>query len=302
MTSRTRPQDWLQLGAAALCALLGARTTGAIEATDDASPALQVAQPTSHWPMLLGAQYTFVIQNQSALTSPYQGPLSLHPDGDTQPTHTIGIYLGWAPLDWAQLYLDTEKFMGAGVSGATGLGGLTNGDVVREGASGLKKEFYIARSYLRLMLPLGASVTAVEHGQDQIPGTEAATRLELKIGRFAVNDDFDKNRYAGSTRTQFMDWSLWQNTAWDYAANTRGYTDGVMLGYVSPAWSLKYGVYRMPVHANGQTLESQPGRGAGREPGADAIAVGKRHHRSGCSGIRTPPTWATIARRWPLRL
>ena len=40
--------------------------------------------------MLLGAQYTFVIQNQSALTSPYQGPLSLHPDGDTQPTHTIG--------------------------------------------------------------------------------------------------------------------------------------------------------------------------------------------------------------------
>ena len=46
-----------------------------------------------------------------------------------------------------------------------------------------------------------------------------------------------------------MDWSLWQNTAWDYAANTRGYTDGVMVGYVSPAWSLKYGVYRMPVQA-----------------------------------------------------
>ena len=206
--------------------------------------------------MLLGAQYTFVIQNQSALTSPYQGPLSLHPDGDTQATHTLGIYLGWAPLDWAQLYLDTEKFMGAGVSGATGLGGLTNGDVVREGASGLKKEFYIARSYLRLMWPLGSSVTAVERTQDQIPGTEAATRLELKIGRVAVNDDFDKNRYAGSTRTQFMDWSLWQNTAWDYAANTRGYTDGLMVGYLSPAWSLKYGVYRMPVHANGQTLDT----------------------------------------------
>jgi carbohydrate-selective porin OprB len=53
-----------------------------------------------------------------------------------------------------------------------------------------------------------------------------------------------------------MNWSLWENTAWDYAANTRGYTDGFVFGYISPDWSLKYGVYRMPVLANGQTLES----------------------------------------------
>ena len=144
--------------------------------------------------------------------------------------------------------------MGAGVSGATGLGGLTNGDVVREGADNLKKTFYIARLYARFMVPLGPQLTRVERAQDQLPGTEAATRLEFKVGRLAVNDDFDKNRYAGSTRTEFMNWSLWDNTAWDYAANTRGYTDGIVVGYVSPNWSLKYGVYRMPEYANGQTL------------------------------------------------
>src|SRR5450755_2594610 len=91
----------------------------------------------SHWPRLLGEQYTFVLQNQSTLHSPYAGPLSLDPKGDTQPTHTIGFYLGWALTVLAQLYVATEKFMGAGVSSATGLGGLTNGDVVREGASTL---------------------------------------------------------------------------------------------------------------------------------------------------------------------
>ncbi len=144
--------------------------------------------------------------------------------------------------------------MGAGVSETTGLGGLTNGDVVRQGASGLKKTFYIARLFARFMVPLGPGVTAVDRGQDQVSGHEAATRLELKVGRLAVNDDFDKNRYAGSTRTEFMNWSLWDNTAWDYAANTRGYTDGFVVGYVSPTWSLKYGVYRMPELANGQTL------------------------------------------------
>ena len=63
-------------------------------------------------------------------------------------------------------------------------------------------------------------------GQDQLPGFEATHRLEFKAGWLSAADDFDHNRYGGSTRTQFMNWSLWQNTAWDYAADTRGYTYG----------------------------------------------------------------------------
>jgi len=231
----------------ALSALLEPLSAGA---TEDVS----TATPDSRWPTLLGAQYTYVLQHQDALDAPYSGPLSLGPASDTQPTHTLGAYLGWAPCSWGQIYFDTEKFMGAGVSGATGLGGLTNGDVVREGANNLPKTFYIARVYLLFMVPLGSEVTHLERAQDQVPGLEAATRLEFKVGRLAVNDDFDKNRYAGSTRTQFMNWSLWDNTAWDYAANTRGYTDGIVIGYVSPTWVLHYGVYRMPEFANGQPL------------------------------------------------
>jgi len=220
---------------------------------DESSAA--AAQPDNR-PMLLAAQYTFIEQWQSTLESPYQGPLSLHPDGDRQGTHTIGFYSGWAPSSWGQLYLDAEKFMGAGVSGATGLGGLTNGDVVREGVAGLKKEFYIARLYARFMLPLSGERTAVSRAQDQMPGNEPTRRVEIKIGRLAVSDDFDHNSFANSTRTQFLNWSLWNNTAWDFAANTRGYTDGLVVGYVSPAWALRYGVYRMPLSANGQTLET----------------------------------------------
>jgi high affinity Mn2+ porin len=211
--------------------------------------------PSSTWPMLVGAQYTLVDQHQSRLRSPYSGPLSLNPNGDTEATNTVGIYAGWAPATWGQLYLDVEKFDGAGVSNATGLAGLTNGDVVREGAFGIKKEFYIARLYARFMYPLGDKLAAVERAQDQIPGTEASTRLEFKIGRMALPDDFDQNRYASAARTQFLNWSLWANTAWDYAANTRGYTNGFVFGYISPAWSVKYGFYLMPIRANDQTLE-----------------------------------------------
>ena len=247
--------------------LLAALTDAAAgAATAEAPPSAPAAQEPaalepapgadSRWPQLLGVQYTFIEQWQSALESPYEGTHSLLPQGDQQPTHTLGAYSGWAPFSWAQLYFDVEKFMGAGVSGATGLGGLTNGDVIRAGTVGLKKEFYIARLYARFMVPLGSGTVRVERGQDQLPGFEAARCLEFKAGWLSAADDFDHNRYGGSTRTQFMNWSLWQNTAWDYAADTRGYTYGFVLGYLSPQWSLKYGMYAMPTVANGQTLET----------------------------------------------
>jgi len=236
-----------------LAALLSC--TGAARA-GEAPPGAQEPAPASTAPQLLAAQYTFIEQQQSALESPYEGRLSLYPDGDRQPTNTIGVYTGWAPLSWGQLYFDTEKFMGAGVSGGTGLGGLANGDVIREGVPGLKKQFYVARFFARFMLPLPGAVSTVARAQDQIAGTEAARRIELKVGQMSASDDFDRNTYANSARTQFLNWSLWNDTAWDFAANTRGYTDGLVFGYISPAWSLRYGVYRMPLYANAQTLET----------------------------------------------
>src|SRR6185437_3982634 len=141
------------------------------------------------------------------------------------------------------------------VSGAQGLGGLPNGDVIRQGAGNLPKRFYIARKFVRYLIPLpfGGTRTA-ERAQDQLPGAEPAARVEIKAGVLAASDDFDQNRYANSTRTQFMNWSLWNNAAWDFAADTRGYTEGVVVGFVSPQWSVKYGLYEMPVRANQQQL------------------------------------------------
>lgn len=216
-------------------------------------------------PQWLGAQYTFVDQNQSRVHSPYSGPLSLNPNGSTARSHTFGAYFGVALPAHFQFYVDVEMFKGEGVSGATGLGGLTNGDIIRSGVANLGKTPYVARSYLRWTLPLGGQVTHLERGQDQLPGDEATQHLEIKAGLMAVNDDFDKNRYANATRTQFMNWSLWNNTAWDFAANTRGYTDGVMIGLIMSGWSLRYGIYRMPYEANGQRLDTSLGHASGQQ-------------------------------------
>jgi carbohydrate-selective porin OprB len=207
-------------------------------------------------PQITGLQFTLIRQHLYPLNAPYASNLSLPAGGDTSSTYTYGVYLGWEPIRHLQLYLDIEQFQGAGIANATGLGSLTDGDSIRSGSSGLSKSPYLARKYVRYVLPIGDGTHTVERTQDTLPGEEADHRFEFKLGTLAVSDDFDKNRYANSTRTQFENWSLFNNTAWDFAADTRGYTGGGMVAYVAPTWALRYGIYQMPKHANGQALDT----------------------------------------------
>ncbi len=206
-------------------------------------------------PQLLGAQYTLLAQHLFPFSAAYSGRNSLRDDGDTEKTQTFGLYSGMKVWDHLQAYLDLEFFRGAAVNNATGLGGLTNGDVVRQGSFNISKEPYVARAFLRYFWSMGDDTVEVARGIDQLPGVELAKRIEVKLGKFAANDDFDRNRYANSTRTQFENWSLWNNTAWDYPADTRGYTNGIMAGYVSPKWALRLGIFQMPTVANGPDLD-----------------------------------------------
>ena len=219
-----------------------------------ADDAAQADEARLFVPQFLGAQYTLIDQHQYRVHSPYAGPLSLKAGTDTARSHTFGGYFGVALPAHFQFYFDVEIFKGEGVSGATGMAGLPNGDVIRSGSASLGKTPYVARRFLRWTLPLGDDTEDNERAMDQLPGKEAVRRVEVKLGKMAINDDFDKNRYADGTRTQFMNWALFNNVAWDFAADTRGYTEGLMLGLVESGWSLRYGIYRMPTEANGSHL------------------------------------------------
>ena len=207
------------------------------------------------FPQLVGAQFTYIWQDLPPFHAPYGGRLSLKNTGDNEGTHTYGIYLGSRLTSWVQLYTDFEMARGSGVSHAYGLAGLTDGDVIRQGSVDLGQGPYLARAYARFMIPLGKERDTAERGQDQVPGPEPSRRLEIKAGKFALSDDFDVNRYANTTRYQFMDWSLWNNTAWDFAADTRGYTNGFMVGYVSPRWMLKVAAVQVSTFSNGNIFD-----------------------------------------------
>ena len=212
-------------------------------------------------PQLLDAQVSYVAQRLDSLHSAYAGPLSLPAAGDQALSRTFGAYLGVRLPAHLAFYLDGELFTGGGINKGTGVAGYVNGDVVRAGpGSGGRQRPYIARAYLDWNLPLGAASAPAVRAQDQLPGELATQRIELKLGRLALADDFDKNRYASDTRHQFMNWDFINTAAYDYAADTRGYTDGFVAAWVQPQWTLRYGVYQMPLQANGQALAGPLGR------------------------------------------
>src|SRR5208283_2173132 len=189
-------------------------------------------------PQLLGMQATIIYQDMPAFPNPYEGPNSLtfeNGEGHGH-TETYGVYLGSQIVPSLQAYLDIEQARGNGLSHAVGLGGITDGDVIRQGSADLGTDPYIARLYLRYLVPLSQETATVERGMDQLPGTEPVRRIEIKAGKMAATDDFDLNRYANNTRTQFMDWGLINTTAWDFAADTRGYSYGFVIALVEPSW------------------------------------------------------------------
>ena len=242
LSVRTPPLLLLLLGTVALT------VCGSARADDTPAPPLFV-------PQLLDAQTSYVAQRLDSLHSSYAGPLSLPAGGDQALSRTFGAYFGVRLPAHLAFYLDTELFTGRGINSGTGLAGYVNGDVVRAGpGAGGTQRPYIARAYLDWNLPLGTDRAPVARAQDQLPGEQATQRIEIKLGRVALGDDFDKNRYANDTRHQFMNWDFINAAAYDYAADTRGYSDGFVATWVQPRWTLRYGVYQMPLQANGQAL------------------------------------------------
>jgi hypothetical protein len=211
-------------------------------------------------PHVLGTQINVIAQWLAPFHSPYAGSNSLTGDGDQAISHVYGVYLGARPVVWAkarttvEAYLDAEMVRGRGVGHTVGLGGLTNGDVIRQGSADLGSGPYVARVFVRVVHALGvtaappttaamasdgrdaalAALDTLPRAPDQLPSVVSARRIELTAGKLAASDLFDVNRYANSTRQQFMNWALFQNTAWDFAADTRGYTNGLAVAWITP--------------------------------------------------------------------
>jgi high affinity Mn2+ porin len=209
-------------------------------------------------PWWISGQANIIFQAHPGFHSPYQGPNSFRNAGEYKTSMLGTVFLGY-DLHRNQRYntdfiVDVESAGGRGLSEALGLAGFTNLDVVRN--PNLGSTPYLARGVIHQTIGLtGKMIDA-----DREPSTSLATqvperRFEFRIGKMSLPDVFDVNSIGSDSHLQFMNWTVDNNGAWDYAADTRGYTVGSMLEYDDRDWSARYGIFAMPTVANGIDLD-----------------------------------------------
>ena len=206
----------------------------------------------------VSGQANFVFQWHPAFHSPYSGTNSLSPAAQEATSRVLTLFTGLRLTRSTELLCDIQETGGHGIGEALGLAGFTNLDVVRNPT--LTKVPYVARLMWHQIIPLSHKSQASERSPLSLFSELPERRLEIRFGKLSLVDFFDLNAYGTDSNLQFMNWAVDNNGAYDYAADTRGYTFAAMVEYYDRRWALRFAEGLMPKVANGINLDANLGR------------------------------------------
>jgi hypothetical protein len=244
-------------------------------------------------------QTTVITQVHAGFPSLYSGANSLADSVEPAATSvTATLFIGRKLWKGAAVYFNPEVSGGNGLSFATGVAGALNGETYRVGE--VAPQVFVARAYLQQTFPLGnTSYEKVADDANQVADKIPTNRITISAGKFAISDFYDNNAYSKDPRTQFFNWSAWANGAWDYPANTRGYTMGIVAELIHPTWAIRLSSVAVPrianyhlmeynLHAHSETLELEHSFTIAKRPGAIRFTVSNTYSKapSYTSGIR----------------
>jgi len=198
-------------------------------------------------------QSTVVAQAYPSFSAEYSGANSLRPWAQIKDTESVDAMGGVRPWHGGEFFADILMWRGYGLSDTLGVAGFPNGEAFRVGKT--YPDASVARAYLRETIGFGGERESTEDAPSELKGAKDVRRLTLTIGHFGAKDIFDNNAYANDPRTQFMNWSLEANDAWDYPANTLGFSNGVALELNTQAWAGRMGIFQVSKVANGLRMD-----------------------------------------------
>ncbi|MBN9381381.1 MAG: carbohydrate porin [Chitinophagaceae bacterium] len=199
-------------------------------------------------------QFTGIVQGHPTFHAPYNGQNSLKPEHERAYSVTSTAYLGRRLWKGAAIYFNPEMAGGKGIGSTLGIAGFPNGETFRIGNP--EPTVYVARIFLRQHISLDKDhFEDLMNDANQVTERVSTSRITLTAGKFSVGDFFDNSSISHDPRSDFMNWAFMNNGAYDYAANTRGYTYGFVAEYVRPGWTLRLGTALEPTFSNGPELD-----------------------------------------------
>jgi high affinity Mn2+ porin len=235
--------------------------TSAVRAQDSKKEEEQDSTPTTVFPhsstapWWVSGQINIVFQAHPPFHALYSGPNSLSSHGEHATSRVLTLYTGYELSKHTEALFDLESAGGRGISDALGMAGFTNVDVVRNPSLGSKP--YVARAILHQVFALSRDG---DEKESERTSTSLFTklpvrRLELRAGKMSLADYFDVNSVGSDSHLQFLNWTDVNNGAYDYAADTRGYTVAAMAEYQDRNWGIRFAEALMPKEANGPKLD-----------------------------------------------
>ena len=204
----------------------------------------------------LSGQMNFIFQAQPAFPAAYSGAHSLGPNYQKATSRVLTLYTGVRLNSSTEILVDIEEAGGAALSEGFGLAGNTDLDIVRNPL--LSKAPYLARGMIHKVIALSKDKVESERSYLSLFDELPRRRLELRFGKFSMVDFFDVNSVGSDTHFQFINWTVDNNGAYDYAADTRGYTVGLTADYEDRNWGFRFAEALMPKVANGIDLVWKP--------------------------------------------
>lgn len=175
-------------------------------------------------------QATTITQTHGAFDAPYSGANSLPPIRETDTSLTATLFFTFRYRN-TEIGLHPELAGGNGFGGVVGIAGFPNGEIPRVGKP--TPTPYIGRLYLK----------------------QKISRFTWTFGKIAASDFFDGNAFSHDPRAQFMNWAIMYNGAWDYPADTRGYTVGAVQEVNLGRAAFRVGSFLEPAEANIMRLD-----------------------------------------------
>ena len=200
----------------------------------------------------LHIQGTSITQGHPQFSSAIpDGPESMKSHGQTATGNDTTLFAGLRIGD-LELYANPEMDQGFGLSDTQGTAGFTNGEAGKVGM--LDPYFRLQRLFGRYVFGLGGESREIEGDINQLSGARDADNVTLTLGKFSVIDIFDNNSYAHDPRSDFLNWSMIDMGAFDYAADSWGYSYGGAAEWTQSWWTLRAGLFDMSRQPNEKYL------------------------------------------------